>query len=130
MCSCPILAFFGHFRFCRFICFLCYKYCYDYRYKLVVNIATNITTNITTKNHHKLDKSLIEIHHKFTTSPPQVHHIFLSFSPHLGPPQLVVLFVVFYPVVKFTTYVLLSDMGKINLFAEASYQKVKKKDTN
>ena len=44
-----------------------------------------------------------EIHHKFTTNPPQVHHNFSTFSPHLESPQLVVLFVVFYPVAKFTT---------------------------
>ena len=31
--SCPILAFFGRFRFCRFL--LCNKYCYDYCYKWV-----------------------------------------------------------------------------------------------
>ena len=37
----------------------------------MINIATNIATSLlkfTTKDHHKMEKSIIEIHHNFTTT--------------------------------------------------------------
>ena len=65
--------------------FLCYKYRYDYCYKWVeihykyrYKYHHKYQLKFTTKNHHKLDKSLIEIHHKFTTSPPQLLVIFTT----------------------------------------------------
>ena len=38
-----------------------------------INIATNIATSTSPRNHHKSDKSTIEIHHICTTTPPQLY---------------------------------------------------------
>ena len=51
--------------------------------EFTINIATNIATSTSPRNHHKSDKSTIEIHHIFTTSSPQLHH-----NSTTTPPQL------------------------------------------